>query len=70
MKIAAYYIAKFRELFKNEIEKNISALESAFFRFEETSLDIFINTISGMSGAAADALYRIQAPCYASKLNL
>ena len=30
MKIAAYYIAKFRELFKNEIEKNLSARESCF----------------------------------------
>ena len=30
MKIAAYYIAKFRELFKNEIEKNLSARESGF----------------------------------------
>ena len=32
MTIAAYYIAKFRELFKNEIEKNISAPESSFIR--------------------------------------
>ena len=40
-----------------------------FLRFEEASLDIFIITIPGMSGAAADTLYRIQAPCYVSKLN-
>ena len=32
MKIAAYYIAKFRELFKNEIENFFSAPESGFLR--------------------------------------
>ena len=32
MKITAYYIAKFRELFKNEIEKFFSAPESGFLR--------------------------------------
>ena len=50
--------------------KKIRLWKVIFGRFEEASLDIFIITIPGMSGAAADTLYRIQSPCYVSKLNL
>ena len=67
MKTAAYYIAKFRELFKNEIEKNLSARESGFLIAKRALGRFFlINFCIFCVCEAFGCSYRIETAWYAS----
>ena len=67
MKIAAYYIAKFRELFKNEIEKNLSTRESGFLIAKRALGRFFlINFCIFCVCEAFGCSYRIETAWYAS----